>query len=114
MRPDQVRRAERLPIEIARMDFRRQYVLAVQRMLDNDELKPTRADFEAKVNKISARGKLFYEEHMAAKARRSSKRGGARIRKTAEEKAKEFEFSQGVQERAHLLEMVPAVENAWR
>lgn len=66
-------------------------------MLDNDELKPTRADFEAKVIKIAARGKLFYEEHMAAKARRSSKRGGARIRKTAEEKAKEFEFSQGVQ-----------------
>lgn len=97
MRPDQVRRAERLPIEIARMDFRRQYVFAVQRMLDNDELKPTQADFEAKVIKIAARGKLFYEEHMAAKARGSSKRGGARIRKTAEEKAKEFEFSQGVQ-----------------
>ncbi|WP_281173392.1 hypothetical protein [Leisingera methylohalidivorans] len=34
---------------------------------------------------------------MAAKVRKVSKRGGARIRKTRAEKAKEFEFSQGVQ-----------------
>ncbi|MFE3837569.1 hypothetical protein [Pseudogemmobacter sonorensis] len=93
---DRIRRSERVAVEIARAQFRKQYVLAIQGMLDAGDLKLVREDFEARVVKILARGKARYEEFLAAKAIRAPKRAGARIRKTTVERNSEFEFSQGV------------------
>lgn len=93
---DQVRRVERIAIEIARMRIRKHYVLAVQDMLDAGELKPVREDFEAKVNKIFTKGKERYDEDYAAKIRQQSKRALALIPKSQVDRQKEFELSLSV------------------
>ena len=56
---DQVRRAERVAIEVARMEFRKQYVLAVQDLLDAGKLELVRRDFEARVVDIAAAGLTY-------------------------------------------------------
>ncbi|MEG3662713.1 hypothetical protein [Celeribacter halophilus] len=92
---DQIRRIERLPIEVARQRFKKQYVLAIQDMIDAGELLPIRDDFCEKIIDIVAKGKNGYDKYLAALAIREGKRGGARARKKKGEIEKSVEFHQG-------------------
>ncbi|MCU9847817.1 hypothetical protein OEZ60_07335 [Defluviimonas sp. WL0024] len=93
--PKQVRRCERVSVEIARMRFKKQYVFAIQEMLDKGELKLIRDDFDAHVISIVAQGTKRYHEYLAAKSTRESKRGGAKVRKSRKEIEQAVEFHQG-------------------
>lgn len=90
-----VRHSERVRIEIARMRFRQQFVLAIQVMVDKGELKFTRDDFCKNVIKIIANGTQKYNEYLAAKSMREPKRGGARVIKSKVECEQAIEFHQG-------------------
>ena len=57
-----IRRIERSPAEVARQRFKKQYVLAIQDMLDAGELQPVRDDFCDNIVKIVARGKNRYDD----------------------------------------------------
>nr|WP_321507693.1 hypothetical protein [uncultured Celeribacter sp.] len=92
---DQIRRIERLPVEVARQRFKKQYVLAIQDMIDAGELRPIRDDFCEKIIDIVAKGKNRYDKYLAALAIREGKRGGARARKKKTEIEKSVEFHQG-------------------
>ena len=94
---DQVRRAERVAIEVARMEFRKQYVLAVQDLLDAGKLELVRRDFEARVVDIAAAGNIRYEKSLIRKAGQSKKRGSARITNSDTGSDVQFKFSQSVQ-----------------
>ncbi|MBY6202839.1 DDE-type integrase/transposase/recombinase [Maritalea mobilis] len=93
--PKRVRRSERVLVEIARQRFRKQYVLAVQQMLDDGDLKLTRDDFDAKIVQIVARGTRRYEEYRAAQAMREKKRGGTKVQKSKKEIERTAEFHHG-------------------
>jgi hypothetical protein len=93
--PEQVRRSARLPIEIARQRFRKQFVFAIQDMLDRGLLKPIRDDFCANIIPIVANGKQRYQEYLAAQSIRESKRGGAKAQKTKREIERSVEFHHG-------------------
>ena len=93
--PKQVRRSERVATEIARQRFRKQYVLAVQDMLDRGDLKLIRDDFCEKVIQIVANGTQRYREYLAAQTVREARRGGAKVRKTKNEVDRVVEFHQG-------------------
>jgi len=93
---DNVRRSERVVIEIKRMQFRKEFVLAALELMDRGELSNDRADFEAKAIEILARGTERHAKHLAAMAMRGQKRGGAQIRKTDLERAQDFEFSESM------------------
>jgi hypothetical protein len=90
-----VRHSERVLIEIARMRFRQQFVLAIQAMVDKGELKVTRDDFCKNVIKIISNGTQKYSEYLAAKSMREPKRGGARVIKSKVECEQAIEFHQG-------------------
>jgi len=92
---EEIRRIERLPTEVARQRFKKQYVLAIQELIDAGELKLTRDDFCGKIVKIVARGKNRYDEYLATLAIRERKRGGARTTKSKKEVEKSVEFHQG-------------------
>ncbi|TDL84620.1 DDE-type integrase/transposase/recombinase [Meridianimarinicoccus aquatilis] len=89
------RRSERLPTEIARQRFRKQFVLAIQDMLDSGDLKLVRDDFCRNINRIVAKGMTRYSEYLAAQSRRQNKRGGARTQKASTETDRVVEFHQG-------------------
>jgi len=93
--PEEIRRIERLPTEVARQRFKKQYVLAIQDLIDAGELQPVRDDFCDKIIKIVSKGKNRYDEYLAALAIRESKRGGARTKKSKREVEKSVEFHQG-------------------
>lgn len=92
---DRVRRSERVLEEIARQKFRKQYVLAIQDMLDRGELNPVRDDFCAKIVKIISNASQRYSEYIAALSIREAKRGGTKVRKTKRELNRAVEFHQG-------------------
>lgn len=93
--PKRVRRSARLLVEVARQRFRKQYVLAIQEMLDSDELKPVRDDFCAKIIPIVAKGMQRYQEYLAAQSIRETKRGGAKAQKAKREVERAVEFHHG-------------------
>lgn len=93
--PQQVRRSERLLVEIERQRFRKQYVLAIQNLLDKGELKLTRDDFCENIVVIVANGMQRYREYLAAQAIRNEKRGGAKVRKSKTEIERIVDFHQG-------------------
>lgn len=93
--PKRIRRAARLPSEVARQRFKKQYVLAIQDMIENGELKTTRDDFCDKIIDIVAKGKNRYDRYLAALAIREGKRGGAKSQKSKQEVEKSVEFHQG-------------------
>lgn len=92
---DRIRRSQRTLVEIARQRFRKQFVLAIQSMLDTGELRLTRDDFCEKLVKIVAKGTQFYQEYLAALAIRQTKRGGAKVKKSKAETERSVEFHQG-------------------
>ncbi|MCK8463070.1 hypothetical protein MUY35_04310 [Aliiroseovarius sp. S1339] len=94
-RRQEIRRVERMPIEIARQRFKKQYVLAIQDLVDAGELQLIRDDFCDKIIKIVAAGKNRYDEYLAALSIRGRKRGGARATKSKREIEKSVEFHQG-------------------
>ena len=79
--PNSIRRCERLPVEVARQRFRKQFVLAIQSMLENGELKPTRDEFCTNLVSIVAKGNKKYDEYLAALSIQEAKRGGAKVRR---------------------------------
>ncbi|ASP20387.1 integrase core domain protein [Antarctobacter heliothermus] len=91
----QIRRIERLPLEVARQRFKKQYVLAIQDMIDAGELRPIRDDFCDKIIDIVARGKNRYDRYLAALVIQEKKRGGAKAQRTKKEIEKSVEFHQG-------------------
>ncbi|MFG6621081.1 DDE-type integrase/transposase/recombinase [Sulfitobacter sp. 1A05707] len=93
--PKRIRRVERLPAEIARQRFKKQYVLAIQEMIDDGDLELIRDDFCDKIIDIVAKGKGRYDKYLAALAIREGKRGGAKTRKSKKEIEKSVEFHQG-------------------
>ena len=93
--PKRVRRSERSQTEIARMRLRQHFVQAIQEMVDREELRVTRDDFCDNAMKIIANGTQRYNEYLAAKSMRESKRGGARIIKSKAEQEQAVEFHQG-------------------
>lgn len=92
---DRIRRSERVLAEVARQRFRKQYVLAIQDMLDRGELAPVREDFCAKIVTIIANGSQRYCEYRAALSMRDAKRGGTKVQKTEKEHQRDVEFHQG-------------------
>ncbi len=93
--PTCVRRSERVLSEIARQRFRKQYVLAIQDMLDRGEIKLIRDDFDAKIVQIVRNGMDRYQEYLAAQSIRGAKRGGAKVKKTKLDRERAVEFHQG-------------------
>lgn len=93
--PNKVRRSERVLVEINRMQFRKQYVLAIQEMLDEGALHLTRDDFSENIVAIVANGAKRYNEYLAAVSIRQAKRGGAKVKKTKLENERAIEFHQG-------------------
>jgi hypothetical protein len=93
--PKQIKRVERLSVEIARQRFKKQYVSAIQGMIDAGELQLVRDDFCEKIIQIVANGKRRYAEYLAALDIRESKRGGARSQKSKKAIEKAVEFHQG-------------------
>ena len=55
--PKRIRRVERLPAEIARQRFKKQYVLAIQEMIDDGDLELIRDDFCDKIIELLQRAK---------------------------------------------------------
>lgn len=94
-RSAQVRFCERTLIELARQRFKKQYVLAIEEMLDSGELKPTRDDFCAKLIKIVANGTERYREYQAAQAIREVKRGGAKLNTQKPQSIQNADFCKG-------------------
>ncbi|MCT4578636.1 hypothetical protein [Donghicola sp.] len=92
---DRIRRSERVLVEVARQRFRKQYVLAIQDMLDRGKLDPVRDDFCAKIVTINASGGQRYREYLAALSMREAKRGGTKVQKTKKEHQRAVEFHQG-------------------
>ncbi|CUH77910.1 Integrase core domain protein [Tritonibacter multivorans] len=92
---DRIRRSERVLAEVARQKFRKQYVLAIQGMLDRGELNPVRDDFCAKIITIIANGGQRYREYLAALSMRETKRGGTKVQKTKKAQDRAVEFHQG-------------------
>lgn len=90
-----IRRVERLAREVARQRFRKEYVLAIQEMLDTGMLRPVRDDFDDKIIDIVAHGKFRYDRYLAGLAIRESKRGGARSQKSKKEREKAIDFHHG-------------------
>ncbi|QPM92023.1 DDE-type integrase/transposase/recombinase [Pseudooceanicola algae] len=90
-----VRRSHRVQTEIARQRFRKQFVLAIQNMLDRGQLEPVRDDFGDKIVSIVANGSQRYREYLAAQSMRTSKRGGTRVQKRRKEQERAVEFHQG-------------------
>ncbi|ANT59820.1 hypothetical protein AYJ57_05210 [Salipiger sp. CCB-MM3] len=90
-----VRRSHRVQTEIARQRFRKQFVLAIQDMLDRGQLEPIRDDFGDKIVSIVAKGSQRYREYLAAQSMRAAKRGGTRVQKRRKEKERAAEFHQG-------------------
>lgn len=93
--PTRTRRSERVAVEIARQRFRKQYVLAIQDMLDKGEIEPTRDDFGAKIVKIVKKGNERYQEYLAAQSIRDTKRGGSKVKISKAERERTVEFHQG-------------------
>lgn len=93
--PKGARRSERAWVEVARQRFRKQYVLAIQEMLDKGEIKPTRDDFDAKIVKIVRNGGERYKDYLAAQSIRGVKRGGTRVKISNVERETNVEFHQG-------------------
>lgn len=93
--PDKVRRSERVLVEIARMRFRKQYILAIQDMLDKGELKPIRDDFDAKVVDIITNGRNRYDKYVTVKLMREPRRGGSIVKHTEAELKQAANFHQG-------------------
>jgi putative transposase len=93
--PSKVRRSERVLVEINRMLFRKQYVLAIQGMLDGGELQLTRDNFSENIVAIVANGTKGHNEYLAAVSIRQAKRGGAKVKKTKLENERAIEFHQG-------------------
>ncbi|WP_139226286.1 DDE-type integrase/transposase/recombinase [Sulfitobacter dubius] len=91
----QIRRIERLPVEVARQRFKKQYVMAIQDMIDAGELRLIRDDFCDKIIDIVAKGKNRYDRYLAGLAIREKKRGGARAQRKRREIEKSVEFHQG-------------------
>lgn len=92
---ERIRRSERVLVEIARQRFRKQYVLAIQDMLDQGELAPVRDDFCDKIISIVANGAKRYREYIAALSIREAKRGGTKVQKSKKEQERATEFHQG-------------------
>lgn len=92
---NRIRRSERVLVEVARQRFRKQYVLAIQDMLDRGELDPVRDDFCAKIVTIIANGGQRYREYLAALSMREAKRGGTKVQKSRKEHQRAVEFHQG-------------------
>lgn len=90
-----IRRVERLAREVARQRFRKEYVLAIQEMLDAGLLRLVRDDFDDKIIDIVAHGKFRYDTYLAGLAIRESKRGGARSQKSKKEREKAVDFHHG-------------------
>lgn len=93
--PKSVRRSERVVVEIARMRFRKQYVLAIQDMLDAGELRPIRDDFDAKIVSIVTKGTTRYNEYLTAMSFQQPKRGGTRVKSTKTQTERIVNFHQG-------------------
>ncbi|MCT4579123.1 hypothetical protein [Donghicola sp.] len=94
-RHDRIRRSERVSAEVARQKFRKQYVLAIQDMLDKGELDPVRDDFCEKIVTIIANGGQRYREYLAALSMREAKRGGTKVQRTEKAQQRAAEFHQG-------------------
>jgi len=93
--PKSIRRSERVLSEIARQRFRKQYVLAIQEMLDKGEIEPIRDDFDAKIVRIVIAGKNRYQEYLAAQSIQKAKRGGAKVKIAKSDRERTVEFHQG-------------------
>lgn len=93
--PDCIRRSERTLKEIARQRFRKQFVLAIQSLLDEGKLELKQDDFRDKIVDIVATGTRFYEKYLAAQRIREKKRGGAKVNKSKTETERSVEFHQG-------------------
>ena len=92
---DRVRRSQRTLDEIARMRFKKQFVLAVYDLLDSGEMKLTRDDFCRMSVSIVAQGTRRYTEYLASMSMREVKRGGAKVVKSKVEQKRSIEFHQG-------------------
>jgi len=88
-----IRRVERVPIEVARQRLKKEYVLAIQEMLDAGKLRLTRDDFHDNIIEIVAHGKFRYDKYLAGLANSARKRGGARSKKSKKEREKAIDFS---------------------
>lgn len=93
--PKQVRRSERELAEVARMRFRKQFVLAIQEMVDNGSLKLTRDEFDLKVVEIVTNGRVRYDKYITAQLMQENKRGGAVVRKTNVQRERDIDFHKG-------------------
>ncbi|MCV2894569.1 hypothetical protein [Lentibacter sp. XHP0401] len=93
--PNGVRLGKRSSAEVARQRFRKQYALAIQEMLENGELKPTRDDFQAKLPKIVKNGKSRYENYLAEQSIKGTRRGGAKVKLSRAERERLVEFHHG-------------------
>jgi len=90
--PKSVRRSERNADEIARQRLKKSFVLAIDEMIDQGELRPVRDDFCNKIVAIVAAGTQRHREYLAARSMRNAKRGGAKIPPDPQlEKASNFE-----------------------
>jgi len=93
--PKQVRRSERVVIEVARMRFRKQFVLAIQDMLDDGSLRLVRDDFDLKVVEIVTNGRIRYNKYITAQLMQENKRGGAVVKKSDVQRERDVDFHKG-------------------
>lgn len=95
LEPKQVRRSERVPAEVARMRFRKQFVLAIQEMLDDGSLRLVRDDFDLKIVDIVANGRDRYNKYITAHMMQEKRRGGSVVKKTDLQSERDVDFHKG-------------------
>lgn len=93
--PDGIRRSERQLQEVGRQRLKKQFVLAIQQMVDAGELRLIRDDFEEKIVFIIAKGNERYQTYLADMSVREKRRGGTKVVKSKTERERAVEFFTG-------------------